>query len=98
MSSQLPSVRIIEPGRLGRAWLRVQLGGVEWLGEQQYRVIGHEGQPYYVDLWQDPACFCADSEYRGAKYYCYHTLAAMIVHQVEDVCIELGKMLEKKSA
>lgn len=87
-------MRVIEVGRLKRAWRRVKAGGVQYLGEAQYLVQGTKSR-YYIDLSAETPCYCDDSLHRGAKVTCYHTLACCIVHQEEDVLLALAAMLQK---
>lgn len=92
-------MRTIEVGRLKRAWRRVKAEGVKYLGGTQYLVQGSgkgkAQQMYYVDLSAETPCYCADSENRGQKVTCYHTLSAALVHQEEDVLLALADMLQK---
>lgn len=87
------SQRVIERGRLRRAWNAVIQGRVTHLGESQYRVVGSGLTKYYVDLSEDIPCYCSDSQHRGDKMTCYHTLGALLMAQDEPTLIAAGEML-----
>lgn len=81
------------PGRFARAVeLARRDGAVTQMGPRQFRVVGNDEPEYFVDLDENPACYCDDIRNAGWKTNntCKHILACRLA--IKDPSLENSLM------
>ncbi len=73
------------PERLRRAVALLVNERVKHLQGSQYHVQSGSGDGYYVDLSEDPTCYCADMENRTVD--CKHSIACRL-HRADPKLVE----------
>lgn len=87
-TASVPSVAS-RAGRLVRAMELLQKGKVTHLGGTKYLV--KTGEDYYVDVFGDPPCYCADAENRSVT--CKHEIACLLFRANPKVVKAIEDML-----